>query len=469
MSNFHDLSIEELQGLMREGKLTSYTLTMHFLNRIATIDQGEPRYNSILEVNPDALNQAQQRDYERGQNKDVGQLHGIPVILKDNISTLGKMHTTAGALAFKNHYASDDATLVKSLLKDGAVILGKANLTELANFMTLNNVNGYSSYGGYVRCPWDVKHDPSGSSTGSAVAASLRLAPVTIGTETSGSIISPSRTNGVIGLKPTIGLVSRTGIVPISTTLDTAGPIGNRVKDVATLLNSMMTADSEDPITLTKSIDKIDLSSLSKSLKSKTIGIHKKGYEDLSKESQKQFDHLVDTIQGLGAKIITDFELNEPKKLYNILLYEFKQCFNHYLNTEDMPVKSLHELITQNRAYSYDRLKYGQHLLEESEYNTSGRCNEVEYVEGLSERKTLQETLDNTFDNNHIDVILFANYTSLGPTCGFPSLTLPLGLDEDNMPIGSYFLAKRFNEQTLIEVTYAIEQALNVILDPLKK
>ena len=469
MSNYHELSIEELQVLMQEGKLTSYSLTLYYLDRIAKVDQGNEAYNSVLEVNPDALSQAQQRDFDRANKTQTGQLHGIPVLLKDNISTLGKMHTTAGALAFKDHYAKDDAVLVKKLLDEGAVILGKTNLTELANFMTLNNVNGYSSYGGYVRCPWNVKEDPSGSSTGSAVAASLRLAPVTIGTETAGSIMSPSRTNGVIGLKPTIGLVSRTGIIPISTTLDTAGPIGTRVKDIAALLNGMITYDTNDAITMTKSKLEIDLSDASVSLKGKTIGIQKRGYENLSKEAQKQFDHLVDTVEKLGANTVTEFTLEEPKKLYNILLYEFKQCFNHYLKTEQMPIESISELITSNRAYSYDRLKYGQYLLEESEYNTSGRCNEPKYIEGLQERAELQNNLDTIFEQHELDTIIFADYTSLGPDCGFPSLTLPLGLDENNMPIGSYFLAKRFHEQTLLEVAYAVEQALSITLDPLKK
>ena len=204
MYNYIESNIFEIKNDLESGKITSYDLVLSLLDRIANVDQGEVKFNSILEINPDALNIAKALDFERSNGKVRGLMHGIPVVLRDNINTGDKMHTTAGSISLKKNFASKDAFIVKRLRDEGAVILGKANLTEFANFMSYNMRNGYSSLGGEVLCPWNLKHDPSGSSAGSAVSVTLNLTPVSIGSETGGSIMSPSMQNGVVGMKPTI-------------------------------------------------------------------------------------------------------------------------------------------------------------------------------------------------------------------------------------------------------------------------
>lgn len=463
----YEHSIDTLQTLMKSRTLTSHDITLHFLERIASIDHGDDAFNSVIEVNPDALNEALKLDLERDQGHIRGPLHGIPVLLKDNIQTSGKLHTTAGAWALKDYYSHQDASLVTSLKKNGAIILGKTNLTELANFMTTNNRNGYSSVGGFTLNPYDIKRDPSGSSTGSAVATSLRLAPVAIGTETGGSIMSPSRTNGVVGLKPTIGLVSRRGIVPISSTLDTAGPMGTNVVDVATLLNAMITFDEADPVTLTKPKHlTIKTTPLPSHLEGYTIGINKDGYDDLSIDEKKAFDTLISTLKDLNATLVNPVNITQPKEIFNIMRYEFKSCMDHYLNLNNCPVKSLRELIDFNTGHEKEALKYGQHLLEETLYNTSGQQTETKYIAALKERFHLQKELYERFKDKQLDMMVFANYTSAGPESGFPTLTLPIGQDRNNMPMGTYFMALPFNEQLLIEIAYAIEQKLNLTIKP---
>ena len=469
MKPIHEMSINEIKAAYDNNKLTVYEVTKYFINRIIEIDNGETNYNSVLEINPDALFEAQKCDFERLSGKEKGFLHGIPVLLKDNINTLGKMHTTAGALAFKDHYAENDASIVEALKDAGAIILGKTNLTELACFMTLKNRNGYSSHGGQVLCPWNIDEDPSGSSTGSAVAMSLGLAPFAIGTETGGSIMSPSRKNGIVGLKPTIGFISRSGIIPISSTLDTAGPMARNVSDIAVSLSALRNFDSNDPITYTKESAFKDFTSYlnPNGSKGKNIGIVLNDYDKLSDTEKSLFDNMVKLLETSGANITKDVSIEEPKRIFHIMLYEFKSNFNAFLAQNNMPIQTLDELITFNRDNEKEALKYGQILLEEVASNTSGKLNEKEYLEALNERDIKTKELNKLFEK--YDMLIFANYTSLGPECGFPSMTIPIGLDDDQMPVGTYFLAKQFNEHKLIEIAYDLEQKLNIHLDPLKK
>jgi amidase len=463
------MTITEIQKAYEDNTLTVYGVTKYFMERISAIDNGEIKYNSVLEVNPDALFEAQKCDFERSKGKNKGYLHGIPVLLKDNINTVGKMHTTAGALAFKTHYANEDASIVTTLKEAGAIILGKTNLTELACFMTLKNRNGYSSHGGQVLCPWNIDEDPSGSSTGSAVSMSLGLAPFAIGTETGGSIMSPSRKNGIVGLKPTIGFISRNGIIPISSTLDTAGPMARNVSDIAIALSGLRDFDKKDPITYTKETSFKDYTNYLNpdGAKNKKIGVILNDYDKLNDKEQSLFNNMLLTLEKNGATIDKDVKIEEPKKIFQIMLYEFKSNFNAFLKQNDMPITSLASLIRYNRDNEKEALKYGQILLEEVESNTSGRLNEKEYIDALSERKHKSDELKDLFKS--YDMLIFANYTSLGPECGFPSMTLPLGLDKDSMPVGTYFLANKFHEHNLIEIGYSLEQALNVNLDPLQK
>ena len=465
-------NILEIQEALNKGEITSRDLVLIYMDRIANIDNGETKYNSVLEINPDALNIASVLDKERSDGKIRGLMHGIPVLLKDNINTMDKMHTTAGSLALKNNYANYDATITKTLRENGAIILGKANLTEFANFMSYNMRNGYSSLGNEVLCPFNLDEDPSGSSAGSAVSVTLNLTPVSIGTETGGSIMSPAAKNGVVGIKPTLGFVSRTGIVPISSTLDTAGPMAKNVTDAAILLSAIRSSDSNDPITREKDDKFIDYTKFldKNGLNNARIGIDKAHYKKLSKERKKVFNDNVKAMKNAGAIIIDNLDIKHTDFIFYVMKYEFKRNINNYLSSlgTNTKIKTLREIIEFNRDNDIVCLKYGQLLLEECEYNTSGRMNEEEYLKGIKEREDTIKKLDKIFLNNKLDMIYFANYTSLGPHCGYPTMTIPSGKETNNIPIGTYFLAPKYKEENLIKIGYALEQIIKKRINPLK-
>jgi amidase len=465
-----DMTIKDMQAAFRNGTLTSVELVQFYLKRIATIDHGEVSYNSVFEVNPDALYIAKQKDYEREQGHIPSLMHGIPVLLKDNINTAGPMRTTAGANILKHHYAKEDAEIVKTLKRNGAIILGKTNLTELACFKSFNTVNGFSSLSGYVLCPWDIKEDPSGSSTGSAVSVALQLSPVAIGTETGGSIMSPSMTNGVVGIKPTIGFVSRRGIVPISSTLDTAGPMGKTVTDATILLEAIWNTDPKDPITCAKDPEQVHYQSLLKTggLKGKKIGIDTTRLEKLSQRRQDAFHGIVKQMKQAGAEIVEDLGITQTKLIYHVMKYEFKHAIEQYLHAEGLRI-TLEDIVSFNEEDAKSNLKYGQEVLYDVVNHTSGRMIEQEYIDALEERQNAITALNKVFKQHNLDMIYFANYTSLGPHCGYPTMSIPIGLDEKGLPIGTYFLAPHYKESTLIEVGYDLEQLLQIKLDPLKK
>lgn len=284
-----------------------------YINQIVERDQHNTKFNSVYTINPDALKIAKTLDLEKESGLIRSKLHGFPVLLKDNINTGDKQTTTAGATILKNHYALEDSTLVKTLRSQGAVILGKTNLTELACFKTFTGINGFSSLGGQVLCPWDTSADPSGSSTGSAVAVSLRLAPVAVGTETGGSIMSPSMKNGIIGLKPTIGLVPRTGILPISHTLDTAGPMANEVEDLAVLLSAMRSNDPKDPVTLTKEDKYVDYTEFLLTNHVKRIGLVRTCAYPIPDGKEEIFNQTSEALKNLGYELV-DVEVPELEK-----------------------------------------------------------------------------------------------------------------------------------------------------------
>ncbi len=464
------MNIPDMQDAMNKGTLSSYDITKFYLDRIVRIDNGDPNYNSVFEVNPDALFLARQRDAERKRGTIRSAIHGIPVLLKDNINTGDKTRTTAGANILKDHFAKEDAYLVKTLREQGAVILGKTNLTELACFKSFNTVNGFSSLAGYVLCPWNTDEDPSGSSTGSAVAVSLRLAPLAIGTETGGSIMSPSMKNGVVGIKPTIGHVSRRGIVPISSTLDTAGPMATNVTDAALLLGAIRANDPLDPVTNIKDPKPIDYAVHLKQdgLTGKRIGIDRSKFDELSDQRKAAFEQVLTIFKDQGATLIEDLDIQQTKQIYHVMKYEFKRTINAYLAEEGLPI-TLADIVDYNHRDEQANLKYGQAVLLDVLNHTSGQLNEVEYLDALDERDKATAALNDVFEKHQLDMIYFASYTSLGPHCGYPTLSMPIGLDEDGMPIGTYFLARHEREDQLIEIAYALEQQLNLTFDPLTK
>src|SRR3569833_2782877 len=332
----NEVTIDTLQQKMKSKEYTSRSITELYLKRIDEIDKNGPKLNAVIELNKDALNMADAMDKERAAGKVRGPLHGIPVLIKDNISTGDNMHTTAGALAIADNFAKQDAFIAHKLRKAGAVLLGKTNLSEWANFRSSHSTSAWSSRGGQTKCPYVLDRNPSGSSSGTGSAVSANLCAIGIGTETDGSIVSPSSVNGLVGIKPTVGLWSRSGIIPISKTQDTAGPMARTVKDAAILLGAIAEYDPHDTYTLaskgkvegdyTKFLD-------ADGVRGKRIGVEKDGLK-VSPAMDVIFQQAIDLLKAKGATIV---EVELYKKLkeigrneYTVLLYEFKDGVNKY-------------------------------------------------------------------------------------------------------------------------------------------
>ncbi len=363
----------ELQTAMREGRLTSVRLTERFLERVEAYDRSGPRHNAVLEVNPQAREIAEALDRERASGGIRGPLHGIPLFLKDNIATADRLHTSAGSLALKDCFAPRDAFLVTRLRAAGAVILGKANMTEWANFMTTGMPAGYSSRGGQVKNPYGESLSPGGSSSGSAVAVAAGLCTVAVGTETSGSILSPANWNSVVGIKPTLGLVSRSGIVPIAASQDTAGPFARTVADAAILLGAMTGVDASDRATRASRRhapgDYTDFLS-AKGLEGVRLGVPRAVFfERLAAAEAPVIDAALRALGDLGATLADPADIATAREVSDfrsdVTLYEFKRDLNRYLQGlgEASPIRSLRALIRFNEARPQEMLRFGQVLL----------------------------------------------------------------------------------------------------------
>lgn len=469
-----EASITDITQGFEKNILSSKELVLMYLERIAQYDQKGPKLNSVLEINPDAIHIAEAMDYERKTKGLRSQLHGIPVLLKDNIDTEDKMHTSAGSLALKDSYANEDAFLVKQLRKAGAIILGKTNMTEWANFMTEGMPAGYSSRGGQVLNPYDPKNlTPGGSSSGSGVAVSSNFVTVAVGTETSGSVISPSTENSIVGLKPTIGLISRSGIIPISNSQDTAGPMGKTVEDVAILLNGMTGIDVKDPITQTsKDYVGIDYTTFlnRKGLDNVRIGVPRNYFFDsITTEEVKVIEKQLDAIEQAGATIIDPIEISSAKDIHSkiVMLYEFKPTLNAYLSKlkENVPIHSLEELINYNNRYAEIMLKYGQTDLIASE-KTSGTLTELEYIQSRTKDLQLSTTegIDKVMNKHKLDALIFPSYTGVEiiAKAGYPSITVPAGYLENKQPFGITFAGQAYSEGKLLQIAYAYEQLTQI-------
>lgn len=472
-------SIQEIHRAYKEKQITVRELVMQYLSAIAKLDQCSGGLHSILEINPDALFIADMLD-KKLQNGDVMlPLFGIPVLLKDNINTADRLHTSAGSVALSDNFATYDAHIVKLLRKAGAIILGKANMTEFANFMTDGEMpDGYSSRGGQVLSPYNNLKTPSGSSSGSAVSVAAGFCTISVGTETAGSIICPASQNGIVAIKPTLGLIGRSGMIPISNTFDTAGPMTRNVRDAAVLLNVIAGRDPDDvathvlsdntPLDYTKHLN-MD------SLKGVRIGINRlkeHGSSSLKQEEKSAFDNLCDVLLRAGAVLIDNVEINtdyeKNKTAWHITSNEFKSCINYYLSKlgTQTQMRSLKDIIEYNEANADIALKYGQSTFIYVENNTTGTMREPIYIDGLKEREKVIVEFDRLFTDNNFDILLCENYAYIAPFTGFPSMTIPIGQRQDKMPIGSYWIARRFDETTLLKVTYAIEQILGLSLKP---
>lgn len=468
-----EATIDTVQAAMAEGRLSAADLVMLYMERIVEIDSGSQGLGSILEMNPDALQIAAALDRERAVSGARGPLHGVPVVVKDNIDTADRMHTSAGSLALRNAYAAADAHLVGRLRAAGAVILAKANMTEWANFISDHMPSGYSSRGGQVRNPYGPgTFDPGGSSSGSAVAVAANLAMVGVGTETSGSILSPASQNGIVGIKPTVGLVSRRGVIPIAHSQDTAGPMARTVRDAALLLDALAGVDDGDPVTQTqrgRTPESYAAHLDAGALGGARLGVAREPYlAQLDAARLAVVERAIERLRAAGAEVVDPVELSTTQTPWSqaLMLHEFKPGLNAYLARlgPNVAVHSLGDLIAYNEARPDAMLRYGQALFLAAEA-TSGRLTEPAYVEAVANNRRLAGTggIDRALAEARLDALLFANNRGAGlaAAAGYPSVTVPAGRTEAGEPVGLTFTAGAFTEARLVSLAYAFERVMD--------
>jgi amidase len=477
---FEEASIEELQASMASGSLTSRAVTEAYLARIETVD---PRLRSVLETNPDALGIADALDAERRSGRVRGPLHGIPVLVKDNIDTADRMKTTAGSFALGEVTPARDAFVVGRLREAGAVILGKANLSEWANFRSTRSSSGWSARGGQCVNPYDADRSPCGSSSGSGVAVSANLSAVAVGTETDGSIVCPSSVNGIVGIKPTVGLVSRSGVVPVSHSQDTPGPMARTVADAAALLTALAGADPRDAATAGARVEP-DYTAFPDpgGLRQARIGVARKlgGFND---RVDRLFDEALGAMRDLGAEIVDPADIPHADELEDpeleVFLYEFKADLEAYLGSygPTQPQRALADLIAFNAEHADAEMPFfGQELFEQAE--GKGPLTEPAYVESLDTCRRLSraEGIDAVMDEHRLDALVapsnapawridYANgdhhvggNSTPAAVAGYPNVTVPMGFAFD-LPIGISFIGRAWSEGTLIRLASAFEHA----------
>ena len=482
--DFRESSIADLHDAMQRGELTSEELVRWYLHRIDTLDRAGPQLNSIIEVNPDALQIARALDGEWRMSGPRGPLHGIPVVLKANIDTADQMHTSAGSLALAEHVPPADAFLVKRLRDAGAVLLGKANLSEWANFRSSHSSSGWSSVGGQTRNPYDTARSPCGSSSGPAVAVAANLTVVAVGTETDGSIVCPAGTNGIVGIKPTVGLVSRNGIIPIAHSQDTAGPMARSVRDAASLLAAITGVDADDAATAdAPAVDNYSSNLTADGLRDTRIGVVRSYYgAGSSPHVEEIFNSSIQALEAQGAEIVDNIEIDAADMYtaeYEVLLYEFRADLNAYLQKSGAPVGSLAELISFNDANAETVMPiFGQDIIIDAQ--AKGPLTEPAYLEALAtSRRIARASIDDALASNKLDALIAptngpawmidhvngdsysVGSSSLAAIAGYPAVTVPAGFAA-GLPIGLSFIGKPWNEKQLIEIAYAFEQATEV-------
>jgi amidase len=479
-------TVNQLQQRMDAGKLSSKTLVQDDVARIRQLDQAGPTLRSVLEINPDANKIATALDAKR--NRSHGPLYGIPVLLKDNIDTGDRMLTTAGSLALTNAPAPNDAAVVTRLRQAGAVILGKTNLSEWADFRSSHASSGWTGRGGQTRNPYALDRNPCGSSSGSAVAVAAGLVPVAVGTETDGSIICPASMNGIVGIKPTLGLVSRSGIIPISHNQDTAGPMARTVTDAAILLSAMAGSDPHDPATVDADKHATDYTRFldPNGLRGKRIGVVR-AMAGNEPNADRVLDEAIAAMKAQGAIIIDPVTLPHLADLgdaeMTVMLYDFKHDINAYLaDRPRLQVKTLADLIAFNKQEATQEMPwFGQDLFEQAQ--TKGPLTDKAYTDALTKAKQFSgpEGIDAALQANHLDALLSPSWgpayltdlvlgdhiVSGNPTiggasqpaavAGYPSITVPAGWAHD-LPVGIVFFGTKWSEPTLISIAYGFEQ-----------
>jgi amidase len=480
-----EMSIAQLQDLMAHGKASAVSLVKKYRARIEAIDRHGPRLNAVIELNPDALAIAAALDKERLSQGARGLLHGVPVLIKDNIDTHDRMTTTAGSLALAGSIPPRDSFVAVRLRAAGAVLLGKTNLSEWANFRGSLSTSGWSGRGGQTRNPYVLDRNPSGSSSGSAVAVSANLCAVAVGTETDGSILSPASFSGVVGIKPTLGLVSRSGIIPIAHSQDTAGPMARTVADAATLLGALAGTDARDPATAEASAKAakdycrfLDLGAV----RGARLGVARNFFG-----AHPKVDELMESALGqlkrLGAELVEGITLKKSAELEKaegeVLHYEMKADMNDYLASlgPQAPIRTLKEIIEFNKGHKEAELVwFGQEELIASE--AKGRLTDKAYLDALATCKRLAKTegIDAAMDKDKLDAILaptstpahvtdwvlgdhgLGDSTTYAAVAGYPSITVPAG-QVFELPVGISFFGRAWSEPKLLGIAFAFELA----------
>jgi amidase len=479
--DFSEASIADLHDQLQRGDITSEELLGWHIERIAAIDRSGPALRAIIEINPDARDIAAALDREWQSSGPRGPLHGIPVVLKANIDTADQMYTSAGSLALADHVPPEDAFIVKRLRNAGAVILGKANLSEWANYRSSRSSSGWSSVGGQTRNPYDTARTPCGSSSGSGVAVAANLTVVAIGTETDGSVVCPAGINGIVGIKPTLGLVSRSGIIPIAHSQDTAGPMARSVRDAAILLTVMTGVDADDPATSDAEIHHDYSANLTDDgLRGKRIGVLRSFHGAGSNPNVDAiYEASIAALKEQGAEIVDGIEIDThgmSEAESEVLRYEFKADLKRYFIGSSAPMESLADVIAFNAANADTVMPvFGQERFLAAE--EKGPLTEQAYLDALADSKRIaRDGIDGAFDEHGLDAIIaitngpawmidHANgdafhigSSSLAAVSGYPNITVPAGFASD-LPIGLSFMGKPWNEKQLIEIAYAFEQA----------
>src|SRR4249919_2279856 len=477
---FDEADSAGLQARMGRCDLTTHALTQAYLDRIAAIDKAGPQLNSVIELNPDALKEADALDAERKAGKVRGPMHGIPVLLKDNIDAT-PMVNSGGSLALADNKPNRDAFLVQRLRAAGAVILGKTNLSEWANFRSTRATSGWSGRGGQTKNPYALDRNPCGSSSGTGTAIAANLAVVGVGTETDGSVICPASVAGLVGLKPTVGLVSRDGIIPISSTQDTAGPMTRTVADAATMLAAMVGRDDNDVATdasVGRAVFDYHVRLDPNALQGVRIGVLRKEmgfHPDVDAAMERAIAMLKSGgAEVVDAEIATKGQWDDPE--FEVLLYEFKAGVEHYLQTHDAGPKTLAQLIEFNKAHAAQEMPYfAQEIFEKA--NAKGTLGDAAYLEARAKSKRLAgaDGIDAALKAHNLDVLIAPAMSPAWPTdlvlgdhfvgagygvaavAGYPSLTVPMG-ESHGLPVGIVFIGPAWSEAKLLSIGNAYEQ-----------
>lgn len=488
---FEEAEIPTLQEKMKSGQISARSLTEAYLTRIAQVDQQGPRLASVIELNPDALAIAEGLDKERSEKGPRGPLHGIPVLIKDNIDTADAMQTTAGSLALMGSKPAEDSAVARRLRQAGAVILGKTNLSEWANIRSSHSTSGWSGRGGLTKNPYALDRNACGSSSGSGAAVSANLSSVAVGTETDGSIVCPSSANGIVGLKPTLGLISRAGIIPIAHSQDTAGPMARTVRDAAILLSALAGTDPRDNASSTAAakVEANYAESLNPNgLRGARLGIARK-YFGFNDAVDDLMNHLIEEMKAAGAVIIDPADLESHGKFDDtellVLLYELKTDLNRYLaSRRDAGVKTLADVIAFNEKNKDREMPYfGQDLLQKSQ--TKGPLSEKEYTVALAANHALSQEhgIDGVMDKFHLDALVaptgapawltdlangdhaIGGSSNAAAVAGYPNINVPAGF-VFGLPVGISFFGRAWSESTLLRIAYGFEQLVKARRPP---